>query len=98
MSQEKINLKITRSPDFKLIYTTGAFGGLNPMEGHMIFYVDRIVPGIIEDSSGQMKTEYVERELQVEVHMSPPQFISLYSWMQNHIQRMEKEGVLVKKE
>ena len=31
MSQEKINLKITRSPDFKLIYTTGAFGGLNPM-------------------------------------------------------------------
>lgn len=98
MSAEEIGLKITRSPEFKLIYTNGAFGGLSPLEGRIIFYVDRLVPKVDENSPGQMKTDYVERELQAEIHMSPQIFVSLYNWMQNHIQQMEKEGVLVKKE
>jgi len=67
------------------------------MEGHMIFYVDRLIPKIAEDAPGQLITESIERELQIEVHMSPQQFISMYNWMAHHIQRMEKEGVLVKK-
>lgn len=45
-----------------------------------------------------MKTETVEGELQVEIHMSPPEFVSLSHWMQSHTKRLEKEGVLVRKE
>jgi len=98
MSEKEVKLTITRSADFKLVYATGVFGSLTPMEAHMTFYVDRVMPEIVEDLPGQMKTGTVERELQVEVHMSPSQFISMYHWMQSHIQRLEKEGVLVKKE
>jgi hypothetical protein len=45
-----------------------------------------------------MKTGHVERELQTEIHMSPQQFIALYQWMQSHIQRLQSQGILVKKE
>ena len=68
------------------------------MDARMTFYVDRTVPMIGADKPGQMKTGRVERELQAEVHMSPQQFVSLYHWMHSHIERMEKEGVLVRKE
>lgn len=98
MVDEKPKITITRSSDFKPMFTTGVFGGLNPVEGHMTFYVDRIIPGMVEDEPNRIRAESVERELQVEIHMSPSTFISLSNWMQSHIQRMEKEGILVRKE
>lgn len=64
------------------------------MEGRILFYADRLVPKIVENSFGQMATDYVEREFQVEIHMSPQEFISLYKWMENHIKKMEHEGIL----
>jgi hypothetical protein len=96
MSKE-IEIVITKSADFRLFYSSGAFGGLNPMDARMTFYVDRVMPEIDIEKPGNMKSGRVERELQVEVHMSPQQFVSLYHWMGSHIERMEKEGVLVKK-
>jgi len=98
MSERKVDIKITRSPDFKLIYTNGVFGSLNPMEGRITFYVDRLIPKVTEEPLGGMATDYIERELQVEVKMSPSQFLSIAQWMQNHIERMKKEGILVKEE
>lgn len=97
MSEEKVGIVITKSPDFKLVYTTGLFGSLNPMEGRMIFYVDRMIPKIVKDIPGNMKTGSIERELQVEVHMSPSQFLSIFHWMKDHIERLKKQGVLVEK-
>ena len=41
-----------------------------------------------------MATEYLERELQVEVKMSPGQFVSIFQWMKSWIERLEKEGIL----
>jgi hypothetical protein len=97
MAEEKTEIRITKSPDFKLVYSNGVFGGLSPVEGRMSFYVDRITPKLVEDLPGQMKTDYVERELQVEVHMSPQQFISTFYWMKHHIERMKKAGIFVDK-
>ena len=97
MSQET-ELVITKSPDFKLLYASGIFGGLNPLDARMIFFVDRAMPKVETGTPGRMKTGVIERELQIEIHMSPQQFISIYHWMQSHIERLEKEGVLVKKE
>jgi len=88
-------LKITKSPDFKMCYSTGIFGGLSPLEGRMLFFVDRLVPKIVDGTMGQMATESVEREFQVEIHMSPEVFISTYKWMESHIKRMKEEGILV---
>jgi hypothetical protein len=98
MSEPVVELVITKSPDFKLFYSSGIFGGLNPLDARMTFFVDRVMPKVDASTPGQMRTGVVERELQVEIHMSPQQFISICHWMQRHIERMEKEGVLVKKE
>ena len=98
MSKEKIDVKVTRSPDFKIMYSSGLFGNLNPIEGRMTFYADRLIPKFAEDVPGQMKTDCIERELQVEVHMSPQQFVSVYYWMKNQIERMEKQGIFVHKD
>lgn len=95
---EPVELLITKSPDFKLVYSSGIFGGLNPLEARMTFFVDRVMPKVDASKPGLMKTGVVERELQVEIHMSPQQFISIYHWMQSHIEILEKEGALVKKE
>ena len=88
-------IRITKNPDFKMIYANGVFGGLTPIEGRITFYVDRLFPRIINEL-GAMATEYLERELQVEVKMSPGHFISIYQWMKGHIERMEKQGVIQK--
>lgn len=96
MSGSKIKVEVTKSPDFRLVYANGVFGSLTALEGRITFYADRLIPEITED--GGMKTSYVERELQVEVKMSPQQFLSISRWMRSHIERMEKEGVLAIKE
>ena len=95
---EQVSIVITKSSEFRLVYATGVFGGLSPLDGRLIFFVDRIVPKVQMDAPGQLKTGSVERELQVEVHMSPQEFISLYEWMKSHIDRLEKEGILSRKE
>lgn len=98
MSKEKVPITITKSPDFRLMYSNGVFGGLTPLEGRIIFYVDRIVPTVAEDRPGGLKTGSIERELQVEVHMSPQEFISISAWMESHIESLKKQGVIVRKE
>lgn len=86
--------KITRSPDFRVIYTTGVFGALTESEGRMIFYVDRVLPRMKKSPPGAMETGEVERELQIEIHMSPVQWLSITEWMQGYVQKLEKEGRL----
>lgn len=98
VKEGKPEIKITKSSDFRMFYSTGIFGGLSPLEGRMLFFVDRFVPKIVDDTVGQMATDSVERELQVEVHMSPEVFISTYKWMEAHIRRMKEEGILVEGE
>ena len=94
MPEDKVKVTITKSPDFRLVYANGVFGGLSLQEGRITFYADRLIPKIAEDVPGGLRTGYVERELQVEVKMSPQQFLSISRWMQGHIKRLEKQGVL----
>jgi len=80
-----------KSPDFKSIYATGVFGGVDPNEGRIVFYVDHLEPRIREDPPGAMETEKVVRELLVEVHMSPQQFKSIAQWATDHISNLEQQ-------
>jgi hypothetical protein len=95
-AQKPVQITITRSPDYRTLYATGVFGGLNPLEGRIIFHLDRLIPKMKEAPLGAMETAEVERELQVEVHLSPGAFIDLYMWMKGHVESMEKTGALVK--
>ncbi|MBA7639283.1 hypothetical protein ES703_46941 [subsurface metagenome] len=91
--------RITKSPDFRMIYVNGAFGSVNPHEGRITFYADRIFPKIT-DEKGTMSTDYVERELQIEVKMSPSEYLSLYNWMEKYVEKLKGMGtdIFAKKE
>lgn len=91
MSKERVIIpKITKHPDFKTVYASGIFGSVNPIEGRMTFYIDRIIPKMKTDGLGEMETGEVERELQIEVHVSPSTFVSIRGWMNEHIKKMKE--------
>ncbi len=81
---------VTESSGFKAVYASGVFGGLDPNDGRMIFFLDRIKPKIKKASKAVMELDKVERELQVEVHMSPAQFVSVSKWMSGHAEKFQK--------
>jgi len=78
-----------KSSDYKYVYATGVFGGLDPNDGRLIFYLDRLEPETVKDPPGSQKVKKIIRELQVEVHVSPGQFKSIARWMNEHIRRFE---------
>ncbi len=79
-----------------MTYINGVFGGLSPDEGRMIFYVDRLVPEVLNDPPGAMKMQKIDRELVVDVRMSAAQFRSIAEWMVSHVRELDdalKRGI-----
>jgi hypothetical protein len=92
----KVKFELSKSPEYKVIYINGVFGGLSPDEGRMIFYVDRLVPEMLEEPAGAMKLEKINRELVIDIRMSSAQFKSIAEWMISHIKELEealKKGI-----
>jgi hypothetical protein len=90
-AQAPPQIEITKSPEYKSIYTTGVFGGAVPNDCRMIFYQDRMEPAILPGGiPGQMTIGRINRELLVEVHMTPLQFKSFAQWMARHLQTYEE--------
>jgi hypothetical protein len=80
----------TKSADFRYVSASGVFGGLDPTDGRIIFFLDRLEPETTnEPTPGSQKIKKVNRELQVEVHMSPAAFKTTAAWMVNHIKTYE---------
>ena len=83
--------EITKHPDFRSWYVTGAFGGVSPNDARIIFYLDRLEPEVVPGGvPGQMRVNRINREFQVELHMTPVQFKSLSQWMARNVQRFEE--------
>jgi hypothetical protein len=79
---------MSKNRDFRIISATGVFGGVNPVEGQMIFYADRLEPK--SDRLGKLSLDYINRESQVEVHVPLAVFKSIAEWMMNHIKEYEQ--------
>ncbi|MGB9728931.1 MAG: DUF3467 domain-containing protein [Thermoprotei archaeon] len=77
-----------RAADYKVVHVSGVVGGINPNEGTIIVFVDKLVPKTNPD--GTMAIDSIERELIMELKMSPLQFKSIAEWMQMHIKEYEK--------
>ncbi len=75
--EKRVGFVITEHPSFRAAYVSGVFGGLDPNDGRIVFFLDRIKPGMRKEPRGAMQLEKINRELQVEIHMSPPQFASV---------------------
>jgi len=89
--EKRVGFEITEHPTFRAAYVSGVFGGLDPNDGRIVFFLDRIKPSMRKEPRGAMQLEKINRELQVEIHMSPPQFASVARWMMGHVQRFEKK-------
>lgn len=93
MSEEPVEIKIVKSPDFKIIYAGGTYGGIDSSEGTILFFIDRPIPKM---KDGEIELDYFERELQAELHM-PFEICEIFSnFMKSQIERvkseLEKEG------
>ncbi len=83
-------IEIIKDPEYKTIYVNGVFGGLDPVEGKMIFYVDILEPEIDKKMPGAMKVKKIIRKLLIDIRMSPVQFKSIAEWMKSHVKRFEE--------
>ena len=83
----EIRFEDTKSSDYRYVYSTGAFGNVTPRDARIIFYLDRLVPKTIKEGEkiGTLETDRIVRELQVEVHMSPQEFVNLWRWMRERL-------------
>ncbi len=82
-------IELTYSPEFKIVYGSGVFGGLHGSEGTLMFFIDR---PIAEMGEGQnMALSHIERELQLEVHISYGAFESTHKWMGDNLEKVRLE-------
>jgi len=81
----------TKSEQYRYVFATGVFGGVNPVDAQIIFWLDRPEPETASTPQpGSLKLKKIVRELQVEVHMTPTAFKTLADWMNKHIEQYEK--------
>ncbi len=98
MAKKKLEFEVKEASDFKVLYVTGAFGGLDAHEGRIIFFVDRVVPKLKDKRTGAMEVGKIVRELQIELRMTPARFKSIAMWMLEHVKRFEKQFGKLKEE
>ncbi len=91
MQENKISFELVKDDNYRTIHVNGVFGGLDPVEGRIIFYIDEIEPEMDESTPGKMKVKKVVRRLLIDIRMSPAQFKSIADWMQSHIKKFERE-------
>jgi len=81
----------TKSEQYRYVSATGIFGGVQPNDAHMIFWLDRSEPETVTTPQpGSVTLKKIVRELQVEVHMTPTTFKIVADWMNKHIEQYEK--------
>ena len=78
-------VRVTKSTDFKQIYSIGANGGFTPFDFRLGFYNDMAA---IDDSTGKMT---INRITSVEIIMSPVAAKALVKWLNGHITAFEKQ-------
>lgn len=99
MTQIPPRIVISKHPQYRVIHSNGIFGVLGPDEGRMTFYTDIVEPRIKTGGQfGEMETDLINREIQVDIRMTTMQFISVANWMNAHIKELEDKGILKRAE
>ena len=84
--------RVSTSENYRYVTASGVFGGMSPNDCRIIFYLDRFIPDIVPGGApGEIKIREVNRELQVEIHMSPAQFMSMSQWMTRRVNDFEEQ-------
>ena len=95
MTKQPPKIEITKHPEFRVIHASGVFGAVKADEGFIKFYLDIIEPKIkVGGQPGEMEVDKITREIQVEIRMSSIGFMGIANWMTQHIQELQKRGIL----
>ena len=78
------NVKFEDVPSFSI---SGFFGGINPNEGNISFFSDKLIPQL--GSGGQIVLDTVEHDFIANIKMSPLIFKRMAIWMSEHVKRYE---------
>ena len=84
-------VKFKDVPNFAI---SGFFGGVNPNEGNISFFQDRLIPRESE-TPGQIVLDKIEHNFVVTVKMSPAVFKRMALWMMEHVKRFETHHGLI---
>lgn len=92
MAKNVPDFEIEKAEDYKEVHLDGVFGGLNPKGAKMMVYTEEHTPKVNpRGKPGDLTLDKIVRELQVELHMSPVQFKSLFKWMERHLEQYEEK-------
>ena len=78
------NVKFEDVPSFAI---SGFFGGVNPNEGNISFFTDKLLPQL--GANGQIMLDTVQHEFVANIKMSPLIFKRMAIWMSEHVKRYE---------
>jgi len=90
MKQQPPKIEVEKAEEYRSVFASGVYGGLNPSGGALIFYADRLVPEPNKTVPGQMILEKIVQELQVEVRITPAQWKAMVEWMKGNLETYEK--------
>jgi hypothetical protein len=90
MSGEQIPVIVTKSPDYRIMYSDGAIGGADPYDFRLIFYIHS--PRYPEDP--KKRIEVVERVLHTELILSFKTLVELRNWLDLQVKKLEEDGLL----
>ena len=88
MSASPPQVTVTKSPEFRIVYVNGVMGAMSPAGAQMSLYLDRAEPDF--DDTGNVTGGTINREMQIEIHMSPATFKAVAEWMTEHVEQFEK--------
>lgn len=91
MPGEQIPVIVTKSPDYRIMYSDGAIGGADPYDFRLIFYMHSA--RYPEDP--KKRVEVVERVLQTELILSFKALVELRNWLDFQVKKLEEDGVFV---
>jgi len=84
--------RVTTNENYRYVTASGMFGDINTNDCHIIFYLDRNVPDVVPGGEpGEMRIREVNRELQVEIHMSPAQLMLMSQWMTDQMNDYQEQ-------
>ncbi|MDD4255331.1 MAG: hypothetical protein PHP59_08150 [Methanofollis sp.] len=89
-TKEEPSYALSNDPQFRTAYVTGAYGGLDPNGGQIVFYLDNFEPRV-EEKTGVMNIGRIRRNQIIDIRMSPHQFISIAEWMMSHAEAYKKQ-------
>ncbi|MHA1975790.1 MAG: DUF3467 domain-containing protein [Candidatus Hodarchaeales archaeon] len=80
------NVKFEEVPIFPI---SGFFGGINPNEGNISFFTDKLIPQL--GPNGQIVLDTVQHEFVANIKMSPLIFKRMAMWMSDHVRKYEEK-------